>query len=97
MNYDVITRIKRCIQFKETLLARDVQSRRVILFTCMTLMEKSSDDLRGPVIEWLRTGLQLNDRGYRVIHNADDFWGELCHIQSTSKEFLTIITKFLEK
>ena len=85
MEYTDIKRIALSIRFKEYLLGRDVQSRRVILETCISYLEKYPDET--VAISWFNNLVAINneiDRKKRIRHDA--CWEELHLVISKSQE-----------
>jgi hypothetical protein len=84
------------IQFKEYLLGRDVQSRRVLLdfFIKWTLQQGGMPE----ILAWFQNLKEINDildskeRKDRI--KADAYWDELLLAHSHESEFLQIIARF---
>ena len=73
-----LRRVALSIRFKEYLLGRDVSSRRILLKTAMSYAEKSNNEKKGEVIEWLNNVLRINKHLETAeVAYYDVLWDEL--------------------
>jgi hypothetical protein len=87
--------VAKSIKFKEYLLNRDVQSRRVVLNTAIRFMEETNDEKKVQVIAWLRNILSLNEmpgQERKESMRFDVFWDEL-HSELCKSEWFYIMMR----
>jgi len=86
-----IQRVALSIRFKEYLLSRDLESRRVILNTLIALTETSGDTMKHQILMWLQNIASINNnidnKERREQIRMDAFWGEL-HYELSKSVFM---------
>lgn len=72
-----LRRVALSIRFKEYLVGRDISSRRIILQTAISYAEKSNNEKKEQVIEWLNNLTKIHRQVNMPEVQYDVLWDEL--------------------